>query len=108
MAYYLVSASARQELLDELRRELARGAFLPLRPFGTTLSASLRAARRQADGRVVWEEEDYCVPPLAQERAAVLDRYFTELRVEPVPRGAGWQRIRALPPLFAGLAHGAG
>jgi len=51
----------------------------------------------------VWEEEDYCRPPLAQERAAVLDRYFEALAVEAVAEGTGWQRIAELPPLFPAL-----
>jgi len=52
----------------------------------------------------VWEEEDYCRPPLAEERAAVLDEYFDQLRVERVEHGAGWEQIAALPPLFPTLA----
>jgi len=48
----------------------------------------------------VWEEEDYCAPPLAQERAAVLDDYFHDLRVEKVKEGEGWSKIEALPRLF--------
>jgi hypothetical protein len=46
--------------------------------------------------QTVWEEEDYCRPPLALERAAVLDAYFTALSVEAVARGAGWARIQHL------------
>jgi hypothetical protein len=37
---------------------------------------------------------------LAEERAAVLDSYFFDLRVEPVNGGEGWKRIEALPRLF--------
>jgi hypothetical protein len=37
---------------------------------------------------------------LAQERAAVLDDYFLDLRVEPVNKGEGWHRIKGLPRLF--------
>jgi hypothetical protein len=48
----------------------------------------------------VWEEEDYCTPPLAEERQAVLDDYFQDLRVEPVAEGAGWRKIEQLPYLF--------
>jgi hypothetical protein len=55
---------------------------------------------------VVWEEEDYCRPPLAQEREAVLDRYFEDLSVERVERGSGWEQISDLPPLFPALATG--
>jgi hypothetical protein len=104
MAYYLVTANPKPELLDELRALLAQNAFVDLRPFGRALSASLRAARRHPDGTLVWEEEDYCRPPLAQERAAVLDRFFDSLEVEPVRAGAGWERIDALPPIFPELA----
>jgi hypothetical protein len=52
----------------------------------------------------MWEEEDYCEPPLAEERAAVLDRYFEGLTVEPVIQGTGWALIQDLPPLFPDFA----
>jgi hypothetical protein len=48
----------------------------------------------------VWEEEDYCSPPLAQEREAVLDAYFDQIEVEEVDEGQGWERIESLPSLF--------
>jgi hypothetical protein len=100
MAYYLVRAKAKIELADLLAR-LKSGEIGQMRPFGTALDYALRNARRQADGWIVWEEEDYCRPPLAMERAAVLDTYFTDLSVEQVEEGDGWQRIEALPGLWA-------
>jgi hypothetical protein len=100
MAFYLVSAVPKHGRLDELRQRLARAEFMSLRPFGATLSASLADARIRRDGVAVWEEEDYCRPPLAEERAAVLDDYFHDLRVEPVKEGEGWSKIAALPRLF--------
>jgi hypothetical protein len=103
MAFYLVSAVPREELMDDLSARLARAEFASLRPFGQTLSRSLKAARLRRDGAAVWEEEDYCRPPLAEERAAVLDRYFFDLRVEKVSEGEGWKRIAALPRLFPEL-----
>ena len=96
MAFYLVSAVPRQELMEDLSARLARAEFIGLRPFGPTLSRSLKAARLRRDGSAVWEEEDYCHPPLAEERAAVLDRYFFDLRVERVKVGEGWEKIEAL------------
>jgi hypothetical protein len=105
MAHYLVTASPRVQLMDELRDKLARNEFVPLRPFGRALSASLRRARRLPNGRATWEEEDYCQPPLAQERAAVLDHYFDELTVEPVVEGTGWELIEPLPTMFPKLAE---
>jgi hypothetical protein len=100
MAFYLVSAVPRQELMEDLSARLQRDEFTGLRPFGPTLSPSLKAARQRRDGAALWEEEDYCQPPLAEERAAVLDGYFFDLRVELVSEGEGWKRIEALPRLF--------
>lgn len=101
MAFYLVRARLRPELAVELRDRLERGDFARMRPFGRSLTRSLENARVDATtGDVVWEEEDYCLPPLAQERAAVLDRYFVELRVERVEKGEGWSRLEELGPLW--------
>lgn len=107
MAHYLVSAVPRADRVQELEARLAADEFVSLRPFGHALSGSLRNARRRVDGAAVWEEEDYCRPPLAQERAAVLDDYFDELEIERVKRGAGWERIESLPALFPSLATSA-
>jgi len=101
MAYYLVRAKPKPDRLTELHQELERNAFIDLRPFGKALTYSLNNARVQPDGTAVWEEEDYCSPPLAQERAAVLDAYFEKIKVEQVNEGEGWKRIRALPKLGA-------
>lgn len=102
MAYYLVRANLREELYDELAQKLREMAFVHMRPFGQALTMGLEGARRQPDGRVVWEEEDYCSPPLAMERAAVLDRYFTDIEVETVREDEGWKRIAELPSLWEG------
>jgi hypothetical protein len=105
MAYYLVSATPREEHLPDLAARLARDEFMPLQPFGRALSHSLRDARRRTDGVTVWEEEDYCRPPLAEERAAVLDRYFDDIAVQAVRRGAAWRQIEDLPRLFPALVE---
>lgn len=102
MSYYLVKAKAHKDLLPELRKRLDSGEIKKMRPFGTSLQYSLDHARLdpQGEGWLVWEEEDYCVPPLAQERAAVLDTYFTGLSVEKVAEGKGWARIESLKRLW--------
>jgi hypothetical protein len=102
MAFYLVRAQPRAAKLAELEERLRAQAFVDLEPFGRALTQGLRDARLEAAG-AVWEEEDYCSPPLAEERAAVLDAYFDDLTVEPVSKGGGWQRIAALPRLFPEL-----
>jgi hypothetical protein len=105
MAFYLVSAVPKPSRLDELSERLARAEFVGLRPFGPTLTRSLKGARIRKDGVAVWEEEDYCRPPLAQERAAVLDDYFHDLRVEAVNEGEGWAKIDTFPRLFPEFAE---
>jgi hypothetical protein len=100
MAFYLVTAVPKQDLMDELGKRLANDEFTPMRPFGRALTHGLKNARLRRDGVAVWEEEDYCRPPLAEERAAVLDTYFDDLRVETVSKDAGWQKIESLPRLF--------
>lgn len=101
MAYYLVRGRFDPERLSELHDKLASGAFEHLRPFGKVLSTSLDKARFDPQtGEAVWEEEDYCSPPLAMEREAVLDHYFTGLVVQRVNEGEGWAHIAHLPPLW--------
>ena len=100
MAYYLVKAKFDENLLKELRERLNSGEINQMRPFGTAMHFSLENARLDPQGWAVWEEEDYCTPPLAMERAAVLDTYFTDLGVEPVEKDVGWARIKDLPRLW--------
>lgn len=101
MAYYLVRADPRSERMTELHDRLTDGEFEPLQPFGRALTVALRGARFDTEtGDAVWEEEDYCQPPLAQERDAVLDSYFDAIRVERVQWGDGWNRIETLPSLW--------
>lgn len=100
MAYYLVQAQPIRELLGELRQRLDSGEISIMRPFGRALQYSLDHARVQADGLAIWEEEDYCSPPLAQERAAILDTYFGELQVDRVEKNKGWEKIESLPTLW--------
>jgi hypothetical protein len=100
MAFYLVTAVPKHGLMEQLSARLAGEEIVAMKPFGRSLTYSLRNARLRKDGVAVWEEEDYCRPPLAQEREAVLDAYFHDLQVEPVKEGAGWETIDALPRLF--------
>lgn len=99
MALYIVRAKPKHEL-KELRQELDAGAISKLRPFGEALHYGLDNARVDGD-RAVWVEEDYCSPPLAMERASVLDRYFDDITVESVgSEQEGWDRIEDKPRLW--------
>jgi hypothetical protein len=101
MAYYLVKARFHEDLLAELRSRLDTGEIQQMRPFGSALQYSLENARIDQPGWAIWEEEDYCRPPLAQERAAVLDTYFTDLITERVEKGEGWAQIEPQPMLWS-------
>jgi hypothetical protein len=105
MAYYLVTAKPKSDRLGDLLVNLRRNAYASMRPFGKTLTYSLRNARMREDGYATWEEEDYCSPPLAEERAAALDEFFDELKITPVQGGAGWTKVEGLPRLFPELAQ---
>jgi hypothetical protein len=98
LAFYLVCAQIRPGLEGELRQRLETREFELMRPFGHSLSSALAEARCDPEtGLLAWKEECYCQPPLAQERAAVLDRYFEPLQTERPDRGQGWERIGSLP-----------
>ena len=100
MAHYLVSAKPKSNRLGDLRDNLRKHTYASMRPFGETMTYSLENSRLREDGRVTWEEEDYCSPPLAQERAAALDEFFEDLEIKPVHEGEGWEKIGVLPRLF--------
>lgn len=105
MAHYLVTAKPKSERLVVLLENLRMRAYAQMRPFGKAMTYSLENARLRDDGYAIWEEEDYCSPPLAQERAAALDEFFDALEVTPVREGKGWEDIQGLPRLFPELAH---
>ncbi len=97
MAYYVVRAELNEEDMATLADHLRENAYVALQPFGQSLTKGLRGMRRLPDGRVAWEEEDYCTPPLRMEREAVLDEFFTNLEVEHVAEGEGWAQLKELP-----------
>jgi hypothetical protein len=105
MAYYLVTAKPKLDRLGDLLGNLRKHIYSPMRPFGKAMTYALENARLREDGYAAWEEEDYCSPPLAQEREAALDEFFEELQVTPVREGEGWKKIEGLPRLLPELAQ---
>lgn len=105
MSHYLVRAKPIPEKMEELRARIARGEIVKMIPFGRGLHNSLSDARWDGGrggggGWALWEELDFCNPPLKIEREAVLDEYFESFKVEPVAQGEGWAQIRTLPRLL--------
>lgn len=102
MAHYLVRAKPIPEKMEELRARISRGEIVKMIPFGRGLHNSLSDARwdGRGGGWALWEELDFCNPPLKIEREAVLDEYFDSYKFEPVQQGEGWAQIRTLPRLL--------
>ena len=101
MSFYLIRAEVKKDKINELREKLMREEFKKLQPFGRALNFGLRNARIYQDGLLAWEEEDHCTPPLAQEKEAVLNDYFENIKIELVLKGEGWKKINHLPPMFS-------
>jgi len=102
MAIWLVKAKPRTEKLVELRKLLDSGKIASMRPFGFALDHGIRNAKINTEDKFAyWEEEDYCYPPLAQERAAVLDEYFTALSVieDVKEKGRAWEKLEGFPSI---------
>ncbi len=97
MAYYLVKAKLNRP--QDLKVLVDGGGIRAMRPFGDELQSCLQNARIDSDGYATWEENCYCTPPLAQERA-VLDQYFMDLQTTTVQKGEGWKAIESLPLLW--------
>ncbi|MFC3957659.1 hypothetical protein [Halovivax cerinus] len=103
MAYRFVRAQPKRDRLTSLRERLDSGEIEQIEPFGRAMTTALQQARFDpASGEAVWVEEDYCSPPLAMERAEVLDDYFTDITIvdEDVDEATGWERINHLPGLW--------
>jgi hypothetical protein len=103
MSFYLVKAEVKKDKLGELREKLMNEEFRNLHPFGRALNFGLKNAKEYDDGIVAWEEEDHCNPPLAQEKEAVLNNYFDNIKIELVIKGEGWKKINHLPNVFNSL-----
>jgi hypothetical protein len=103
MAKRFVRARPNQHRLPELRERLDSGEIEAMEPFGRAMTKALEKARFDPEtDEAVWIEEDYCSPPLAMERAEVLDDYFEGITIveNDVDEAAGWQRIDDLPGLW--------
>lgn len=103
MANRFVRARPKEDQLIELRGRLDSGEIETMDPFGRAMTRALEDARFDPEsGEAVWIKEDYCSPPLAMERAEVLDDYFKDITIveADVDEAAGWQRIDDLPGLW--------
>jgi hypothetical protein len=101
MTFYFVRAKPKDNISD-LLYDLDYGMIHTLVPFGKSLHKSLNQARWDNEtNNAIWVEEDYCNPPLAMEREAVLDKYFDMIEVEPVlSEEEGWNTLADKPSFW--------
>lgn len=81
---YHVEARFRADTAKEFLARLTDGTIASQRPDGAELVASMERAVVNEQGQVEWSELCYCEPPLAHERATVLDLHFDDIRTSPV------------------------
>ena len=81
---YRVTARFRTDTAAELRRRLDDGSIAAQQPDGQEIVDSLCRAVVTRSGEVRWSEMCFCDPPLAHERATILDRYFDAVTTEPI------------------------
>ena len=94
MTYYEVRAKPKENI-HELRYDMDHGMIHTLIPFGKSLQYSLENAKLDNDENAIWIEEDHCSPPLAMEREAVLDRYFSDIEIHTIEsEQEGWDRLK--------------
>ncbi len=83
MRYHVRARFPDEGKKEEFLEMLTDGTVSALKPFGGEIAAAMRRAVRR-EGQVEWTETCYCGTPLAQERAAVYDRFFVDIRTETV------------------------
>ncbi|MGI9354874.1 MAG: hypothetical protein ACR2PF_06905 [Rhizobiaceae bacterium] len=81
---YHVRATFKDETAAAFLSKLSDGTIQNQRPDGPELIASMDRAVMNPEGQIEWTELCYCDPPLAHERATVLDLHFDDIESEPV------------------------
>ena len=81
---YRVTARFRTDTAAELQRRLDDGSIAAQQPDGQEIVESLHRAVMTDGGEVLWSEQCFCNPPLAHERATILDRYFDDISTDAI------------------------
>jgi hypothetical protein len=81
---YRVRARFRPETAAAFLRKLTDGTVARQVPDGQEIVASMNRAVLNEAGEVEWSELCFCVPPLAHERATILDAHFEDITTEVI------------------------
>lgn len=81
---YKVQARFDKSKAREFYARLIDGTIQKQKPDGQSIVDGMNRAVIDESGLVLWSELCYCSPPLAHERATVLDHYFSEIETEEI------------------------
>lgn len=81
---YHVQATFRADTASVFLAKLTDGTIGNQHPDGPEIVASMSRAVVNAKEQIEWSELCYCEPPLAHERATVLDLHFIDIWAEPI------------------------
>ena len=81
---YKVNAKFNFNKVKEFHQKLTDGTIQNQKPDGPEIVDSMNRATIDDKGDVSWTELCYCPTPLMHERATVFDKYFTDMKTEPI------------------------
>ncbi len=81
---YQVKAKFKYDKAQEFYQKLTDGSIKKKQPDGPEMASAMNRATIDDNGNINWTELCYCPTPLKHERATVYDRYFTDLKTEPI------------------------
>ena len=81
---YQVKAKFKYDKAREFYQKLTDGSIEKQQPDGPEMVSSMNRATIDDNGNINWTELCYCPTPLKHERATVYDKYFTDLKTEPI------------------------
>ena len=81
---YQVQAKFNYNKAQEFYSILMDGTIEKQRPDGAEIVSSMNRATIDKNGDINWTELCFCPTPLQHERTTVYDRYFTNMKTEPI------------------------
>ena len=91
---YRVRARFKADTAAAFHKKLTDGSVQQQTPDGPEIVASMNRAMLNGAGEIEWSEQCYCNPPLAHERATVLDTHFDDISTMAIE---GYQQYEGEP-----------
>ena len=81
---YQITAKLKEGKSLDFREALQDGRVRGIGPDGVEIVKGLQNATIAKSGEVTWSMICFCSPPLKHEREAILDDYFTDMKIVPL------------------------